>query len=52
MSTAYISDAEKAEVAEIAEMLKNVPPETRATVKGILIGAELAEEAAKEKKSA
>lgn len=52
MSTVYMSETDKAEIAELAEMLKKVPPETRATVKGILIGAGLAEEAAKEKKFA
>lgn len=52
MSTKYISEEVKAEIAEIAEMLEKVPPETRATVKGIIIGAGLAEEAAGEKKSA
>lgn len=48
MPATYIPDTEKAEIAEIAEMLKNVPQETRATIKGILIGAEITEQAAKE----
>lgn len=46
----YISEKEKEELMEIVQMLEKAPQDTRATIKGFLLGAECVEQALKENK--
>lgn len=45
-----ISEQEKKEISEITKLLKAVPPQIRATVKGFLMGVEYTEQSFEEKK--